>query len=140
MKYGFRIPSLTRRIAARTSLKRVVRHNLGLKAPKGLGWITDPKKAAYNKIYNKTSRGCLVQLILVLSIGFFGVSTPSCDLKKSDSAGGTYVKPTITRTGKFRKGYVRKRVSTNKHAIRNQNRSRYYYQTRGKYRRKMPNN
>ena len=58
----------------------------------------------------------------------------SCDLKKSDKAGGVYVKPTITRTGKFRKGHVRKNVSTNKNAIKNQNRSRYYYQTRGKYR------
>ena len=79
----------------------------------------------------------LVQLILVFSIGFIGLTVPSCDLKRSDSAGGTYVKPTITRTGKFRKGYVRKSVSTNKNAIRNQNRSRYYYQTRGKYRRKL---
>lgn len=60
----------------------------------------------------------------------------SCDFKKSDKAGGVYVKPTITRTGKFRKGHVRKNVSTNKNAIKNQNRSRYYYQTRGKYLRK----
>ena len=100
MKFGFRIPSLTKRIAARTSLKRVVRHNLGFKAPKGFGWFTNPKKAAYNKIYNKTSRGCLVFLV---SFGVLTFSIPSCDFKKSDSAGGTYVKPTITRTGKFRK-------------------------------------
>jgi hypothetical protein len=33
MKFGFRIPSLTKRIAARTSVKRVIRHNLGFKAP-----------------------------------------------------------------------------------------------------------
>jgi hypothetical protein len=137
MKFGFRIPSIKKRIAASTSLKRVVRHNLGFKAPKGFGWITDPKKAMYNKVYNKTSRGCLVQLILVFSVGFISLSVPSCDLKRSDSAGGTYVKPTITRAGKFRKGYVRKSLSTNKNAIRNQNRSRYYYQTRGKYRRKL---
>ncbi len=40
MKIGFRIPSITKRIAARTSIKRVVRHNLGLKAPRGLGcWV-----------------------------------------------------------------------------------------------------
>ena len=136
MKFGFRIPSLTKRIAARTSLKRVVRHNLGLKAPKGMGWITDPKKAMYNKVYNKTSRGCLVQLILLFSIGFFGILVPSCDFKKSDSAGGTYIKPTITRTGKFRKGYVRRNYSTKKNVFKNRNRSRYYYQTRGKYRRK----
>ena len=60
----------------------------------------------------------------------------SCDFKKSVKAGGTYVKPSIDYKGKMRKGYVRKKVSTNKNAIKNQNKSRYYYQTRGKYRRK----
>ena len=43
MKFGFRIPSLNKRIAARTSVKRMIRQNLGLKAPRGMGWITDPK-------------------------------------------------------------------------------------------------
>ena len=60
MKFGFRSPNLNKRIAARTSVKRVLRHNLGLKAPKGMGWITNPKRAAYNRVYNKTSRGCSV--------------------------------------------------------------------------------
>lgn len=55
MKFGIRTPSLKRRIAARTSLKRIVRHSLGLKAPRGMGIITNPKKALYNKVYNKTS-------------------------------------------------------------------------------------
>ena len=68
MKFGFRIPSLTKRIAARTSVKRVIRHNLGFKAPRGMGWITDPKKALYNKVYNKTSRGCLVSVVFLLSM------------------------------------------------------------------------
>ena len=60
MKFGFRIPSLTKRIAARTSVKRVIRHNLG--------FITDPKKALYNRVYNKTSRGCLVSLVIFMSM------------------------------------------------------------------------
>ena len=136
MKFGFRIPSFSKRIAARTSLKRVIRHNLGFKAPKGKGWFTNPKKAAYNKIYIKTSRGCLVNLLFLVSFGVLTISIPSCDFKKSDSAAGTYVKPTITRTGKFRKGHVRRKVSTDKNAIKNQIRSRYYYQTRGKFSRK----
>jgi hypothetical protein len=68
MKFGFRIPSLTKRIAARTSVKRIIRHNLGFKAPRGMGWITDPKKALYNRVYNKTTRGCLVISLLLLSI------------------------------------------------------------------------
>jgi hypothetical protein len=133
MKFGFRIPSIKKRIAARTSIKRVVRHNLGLKAPKGLGWLTDPKKAAYNKIYNKTSRGCLFQIMILFGIGLVLMNFASCDLKRSDSAGGTYVKPSVTRTGKVRKGYVRRKVSLNKNAVKRQNRSRYYYHTRGKY-------
>jgi hypothetical protein len=63
MKFGFRIPSLNKRIAARTSWKRVVRHNLGFKAPRGMGWLTNPKKAAYNRIYNRTTVGCSVILL-----------------------------------------------------------------------------
>lgn len=43
MKIGFLIPSLKKRISARTSWKRVVRHNLGLKAPRGYGWMTSPR-------------------------------------------------------------------------------------------------
>ena len=54
MKIGFRIPSLKKRIAARTSVKRIIRHNLGFKAPRGWGWITDPKKAAYNRLDRMT--------------------------------------------------------------------------------------
>jgi len=104
MKFGFRIPSLTKRIAARTSLKRVIRHNLGFKAPKGFGWFTNPKKAAYNKVYNKTSRGCLVNLLFLISIGVLTLSIPSCDFKKSDKAGGTNVKPFVNRKGQTRKG------------------------------------
>ncbi len=68
MKFGFRIPSLTKRIAARTSVKRIIRHNLGFKAPRGMGWITDPKKTLYNKVYNNTSRGCLVSLVILMSM------------------------------------------------------------------------
>lgn len=68
MKIGFRKPSLKKSIAARTSVKRVVRHNLGVKAPRGMGWFTDPKKAAYNRVYNRTTRSCLgIVLIAVFS-------------------------------------------------------------------------
>jgi hypothetical protein len=80
MKWGFRKPSLRKRIAARTSLKRYLRHSLGFKAPRGWGWLTDPKKAAYNRVYYRTtfglndlfrprrraSRGCLVMIAGVI--------------------------------------------------------------------------
>jgi hypothetical protein len=55
MKFGIRTPSLRKRIAARTSWKRYVRHNLGFKAPRGWGWLTNPKRAAYNRVYNRTT-------------------------------------------------------------------------------------
>lgn len=67
MKVGFRIPSLKKRIAARTSWKRYARQSLGFKAPRGYGWITNPKKALYNRVYSRTTRGCSVVLVILLS-------------------------------------------------------------------------
>jgi tetratricopeptide (TPR) repeat protein len=55
LKFGLRTPSFRKRISARLSFKRYIRHNLGLKAPRGLGVFTNPKKASYNFIYNRTS-------------------------------------------------------------------------------------
>ena len=68
VKVGFRVPSLTKRIAARTSVKRYVRQNLGLKAPRGYGWLTNPKKAAYNRVYNRTTKGCAPVLLLAVVV------------------------------------------------------------------------
>jgi hypothetical protein len=79
----------------------------------------------------------LFQIFLfLLLINILTFSLSSCDFKKSDKAGGSYVKPSVNYKGQTRKGHVRKKVSTDKNAIKNQNRSRYYYETRGKYRRK----
>jgi len=55
MKFGIRKPSLKRSIAARTSPKRIVKNKLRMNAKRGGGWITSPKKAAYNRVYNRTS-------------------------------------------------------------------------------------
>ena len=55
MKFGMRTPSLKKRISARTSVKRQIVHRAGLKMPRGYGWLRDPKKYMYNKVYNKTS-------------------------------------------------------------------------------------
>ena len=55
MNIGIRKPSLKKMIAARISPKRFIRHNLGIKAPRGWGWLTNPKKALYNRIYNRTT-------------------------------------------------------------------------------------
>lgn len=55
MKCGLRAPSITRMVSARLSPKRYMRQSLGLKAPRGLGWVTNPKRALYNRIYHRTT-------------------------------------------------------------------------------------
>ena len=55
MKFGFRTPSLKKRISAKTSIKRQVVHRAGIKMPQGYGFLRNPKKAVYNKVYNRTS-------------------------------------------------------------------------------------
>ena len=58
MKFGMRTPSLKCSFKARTtgrakrSVKKALIPGYG---KKGMGWIKNPKKAAYNKVYNKTS-------------------------------------------------------------------------------------
>jgi hypothetical protein len=65
----FRKPSIRKRIAARTSWKRYVRHNLGLKAPRGWGWLTNPKRALYNRVYYRSSVGCITfPLVCILLV------------------------------------------------------------------------
>jgi len=73
MKFGLRMPSISKRIAARTSVNRYVRQNLGIKVPRGYGWATNPQKFAYNKVYNKTSKGCMVSLLVIIGI-FFAIT------------------------------------------------------------------
>ncbi|MCC9082568.1 hypothetical protein LOS20_15440 [Enterococcus faecium] len=57
MKIGMRKPSIKKSISARTTgkAKRTVKNQLFLVTVKRIGWIKDPKKAAYNKVYKKTT-------------------------------------------------------------------------------------
>jgi len=58
MKIGMRKPSPMRSIKARTTgkakraVKKAIMPGYG---QKGMGWLTNPKKAAYNKVYKKTT-------------------------------------------------------------------------------------
>ena len=58
MKIGVRKPSIKKSFKARTTgkakraVKKAVIPGYG---KKGTGWIKDPKKAAYNKVYKKTT-------------------------------------------------------------------------------------
>ena len=72
MKWGIRKPSFRKRIAARTSVPRFVRHSLGLKAPHGFGWFTNPKRAAYNRISNRTTIKT-DNLIVLAVVGVFAI-------------------------------------------------------------------
>ena len=56
MKIGIRKFYLNKRIAARISPKRHLRHNIGIKAPEGFGIFANPKKATYNRIYSRTTK------------------------------------------------------------------------------------
>lgn len=59
MKIGFRTPSLKKSFKARTTskykrqLKSAIDPTYGKKS---IGWFKNPKKALYNKIYNKTTK------------------------------------------------------------------------------------
>ena len=60
MKFGFRTPSLKKSLRARTTgrLKRSIKRALipGY-GKRGMGWLRNPKRALYNKIYHKTTFG-----------------------------------------------------------------------------------
>ena len=61
--FQVRKPSLKGRIAARTSLKRMLRAKT--RVPKGWGWFTNPRKAAYNRTYYRRTLS-LERLLKVL--------------------------------------------------------------------------
>ena len=59
MKFGFRTPSVKRRISARTTgrLKRSAKSVIPGYGAKGMGLVKNPKKSLYNKVYHKTTVG-----------------------------------------------------------------------------------
>lgn len=69
MKVGFRTPSVKKRVAARTSVKRAIRNKIRM--PRGTAIITSPKRASYNWLYHRFTRSCSfsVFLFVVLFVG-----------------------------------------------------------------------
>ena len=60
MKMGVRKPSVKRSLKARTTgrAKRAIKRSVNpLYGKKGMGWVNNPKKAAYNKVYRKINIG-----------------------------------------------------------------------------------
>ena len=82
MKYGMRTPNINKRISARTTgkIKRTVNKAVNpLYGKKGMGFINNPSKAVYNKVYNKTTTSVdniingIFSTILILIIIFFAI-------------------------------------------------------------------
>lgn len=73
MKYGVRTPSVRKSISARTSgrvtrsINRSVNPYYG---KKGMGWVNNPRKAGYNKVYNKTSCPSVGVLVFLVTLVF----------------------------------------------------------------------
>ena len=64
------------------------------------------------------------------------LSLSSCSSSDKKNGTAVYVKPSVDYRGRYRKGHVRFKTSSKPNAIKSQNRSRYYYKTRGKYRKR----
>ena len=74
MKIGARKPSIKKRVTARTTGKivRSAKRSVNpLYGKKGMGYVNNPKKAVYNKVYNKTTFG--VDDILIGVLIFIGI-------------------------------------------------------------------
>lgn len=58
MKFGVRKPNLKTSFKARTTgrVKRTMKRTINpLYGKKGMGWVNNPRKALYNKVYRKTT-------------------------------------------------------------------------------------
>ncbi|MEG2457875.1 MAG: hypothetical protein RSB41_03185 [Bacilli bacterium] len=58
MKIGLRTPSIKKSLRARTTgrLKKSIKRTINpFYGKKGIGYIKNPRKAIYNKVYHKTS-------------------------------------------------------------------------------------
>lgn len=78
MKMGVRTPNLKKSIKARTTgkMKRALKKSVNpLYGKKGMGMINDPKKAVYNKVYNKTT-------VSVAKVAGVNTSKPSSSASK----------------------------------------------------------
>ena len=78
--------------------------------------------------------------LIKVCISVFILSLIGCDIqeKKERKSKSTYVKPYVTQSGKLVKGAVRKSWSSSPNRIKNQNRSKSYY-NRNPNRRKLRN-
>jgi hypothetical protein len=88
-----------------------------------------PNRGISSHLFHMKKKFITITFVLCMLIS-------SCDSSNGydeNSSGAVYVKPSVDYKGRYRKGHVRFKTSTKKDAIKSQARSRYYYHTRGKY-------
>ena len=90
----------------------------------------------HSKFCQIVTKAFLIATLIWMLFSLLGCDAASDGDDGKKSGGAVYVSPSMDYRGRYRKGHVRKAVSTSPHALKNQARSRYYYQTRGKYRNK----
>jgi hypothetical protein len=76
-------------------------------------------------------------------ISFLFIFLIGCDIQEKKERKSTYVKPYVTQSGKLVRGGVRKSWSSSPNRIKNQNRSKSYYNrnpNRMKLRKEMKSN
>ncbi|MEI6313195.1 MAG: DNA/RNA non-specific endonuclease [Bacteroidota bacterium] len=81
-------------------------------------------------MYKTIHRTIIVSFILLL---LSACSSNNNDPLSNRSKESVYVKSYIDYKGNYHKGYVKFPVSKNKNAIKNNSKSHYYYETKGKY-------
>lgn len=121
MKIGIRTPSINKRIKARTTgkAKRALKRSVNpLYGKKGMGWVNNPKKAMYNKVYNKTSVSVDDSLMFLGGVKKSKQVKMSRKLKKQvnrlDRMIRTFPKPSNWNKRKFDRHYDRMLVEYNK--------------------------
>ena len=88
MKYGVRKPNIKKSIKARTTgkVKRQVKKAVNpLYGKKGMGIVNDPKKAAYNAVYNRTTVG-----VSDIAKGLTAASSSTNAPQKKEYSANTY--------------------------------------------------
>ena len=75
MKYGVRKPSVRKSVSARTTgrLTRTANRSINpYYGSKGMGWVNDSHRAAYNKVYYKGT----ISLVFVITLFIMFLSSP----------------------------------------------------------------
>ena len=96
---------------------------MGFKAPRGYGWITNPKKAAYNRVYNRTTfkaDGLIVMLVLGVFYILWEIIKGIFSLFKNQQT-NTPIETTVTESS----GQSCPRCSSNM-VLRNGRRGKFY--------------